>query len=120
VLKTTRRLLDDKGQSLSGSPTVYDSRVAAETMEKLVLRANQIPYTLHNRRARLDVTATDPPGPGLLPSEGLLIVSTSSGVKIGRLLRLHHRKITLFPRRCKATLDGGRKLVEVVSCEELS
>jgi hypothetical protein len=40
-------LLDVRGQSLSRLPTVYESRAVAETMEKLVLRANEIPYTLH-------------------------------------------------------------------------
>jgi hypothetical protein len=74
-----------------------------------------------NCRARLDVTATRSAWTrDLLPSEGLRTVSTSSGVKIGHLLSLHHRKITLFPFALRATEDGGRKVVEVAICEELS
>lgn len=39
VSMTTRRQLDVKGDSLSRSPSVYEAKVVAETMKKLVLRA---------------------------------------------------------------------------------
>jgi hypothetical protein len=86
-------------------------------------RANEIPYTLHSCRAKLDVISASYRDLG-----GLCANSTSSGVKGSRLLRSYYSNIESrngfsFAFCNAAAAERTKKdqnLVEVWCCAELS